>query len=293
MYSNKQRYCGMPKAEHLQRTVSSRRYYESHHLWSLSLSTVSIVGNHIAMVDRRRWPTAAYFHTQHLHYEGDHTSSIFREQIPDHIEETAGQEQQSRNPGQVLSVDERIRELYWSTLQFENDEDFSWDFDRLMGFGSFGIAASYQKRNINGDVVDVCTSCRFVVRSLHEADSRCKIPNTPGRLGGQFSSYWYRQRGISSRSAQFTKPRPHCRPSWIQVFDRRSLSHQRCAFPTAPWRSLSTAAVPGMEVLSGTLRLRKSLRTVVKVQSMGLPPTRGLRLVGLPPVHASMPKHGH
>lgn len=190
----------------------------------LTLSRISIVRNYIDMGDRRRWPTAAYFHTQHPDYEGEHTSSTYREPLPNHVEAIASQEQQSRNPNQVLSVGERIRELYWSTLQFQDDEEVSWDFDRLLGFGSFGVAASYQKRDFHGKVIDVCISCPFAVRSLHEEGSRCKIRNTPERFSCQPSPYGDWPRGVLSRAAQSTKLRSNCRASWIQVSERQSVS---------------------------------------------------------------------
>ena len=111
------------------------------------------------MVDRRRGPTAAYFHTRPPGFHATNELSMHRSGIHERTEQIARELEVSKNPGQLLSVGQRIRELYWSALQFECGDEYLWRFDRLLGFGSFGLVASYEKHNDDGQVVDVCVMC--------------------------------------------------------------------------------------------------------------------------------------
>jgi len=132
------------------------------------------------MVDRRRWPTAAYFHSWNPQFHGTHHLSLYRKNIPDKVDEIAYEQDVARNTGHLLTVGDRIRELYWSALQYEDNDESFWHFDRLLGFGSFGLVAAYEKRNFDGQVLDVCITCvSIVLVSLPEADPCCQIRTDP------------------------------------------------------------------------------------------------------------------
>ena len=112
------------------------------------------------MANRDHRLNAAYFQTKDLHYHSAHTLNIFRSPISSSVEQLALLGANLRNQGQQLSIGDRIRELYWSTLQYEDDQqEWAWEFVRVLGYGSFGIVALYQKRLDDGELVDVCTMC--------------------------------------------------------------------------------------------------------------------------------------
>lgn len=76
--------------------------------------------------------------------------------MPEHVGRIVKKKLHDRNRGQYLSLGMRIAELYYSILGFDDDEA-SWSFDSVLGYGSFGIAALYN--NVNGDVSTV-NSCK-------------------------------------------------------------------------------------------------------------------------------------
>lgn len=56
----------------------------------------------------------------------------------------------------------RIREVYYSNLQFDGNEP-EWTFERPLGAGTFGMVASWMRRQEN-QVIDVSVSDFFVPR---------------------------------------------------------------------------------------------------------------------------------
>lgn len=63
-----------------------------------------------------------------------------------------------KNPEHQLTLGERIRELYHSDLQYDEHE-YAWEFSRLLGHGSFGLAALYRKFDNQGQLGDVSNVC--------------------------------------------------------------------------------------------------------------------------------------
>ena len=78
--------------------------------------------------------------------------------IPQHINHFIREQWDVKNQtNHVLTVGQRIRELYYSELDYD-DSQF-WDFKAVMGFGSFGIAALCEQKVVDQfgqpSVVDV------------------------------------------------------------------------------------------------------------------------------------------
>lgn len=63
----------------------------------------------------------------------------------------ARDEDQKKPNRNYLSSGDWIREIYYSNLQFGGDEDH-WQFDRVLGAGSFGMVASWYKDLGEGQV---------------------------------------------------------------------------------------------------------------------------------------------
>lgn len=87
-------------------------------------------------------------------YQGHHLKNFYRPPIEGtHSGALATVCDHEKNPGSFLSVGQRLREVYHSCMQFEGNED-QWQFTRVLGCGSFGLACLYQRWQ-HGCVTDV------------------------------------------------------------------------------------------------------------------------------------------
>lgn len=87
-------------------------------------------------------------------YQGSHIRNFYRQPIRGtHTGTLAARYDYEKNPGAFLSVGQRIREVYHSCMQYDGHED-QWQFSRVLGCGSFGLACLYQRVQ-NGLVTDV------------------------------------------------------------------------------------------------------------------------------------------
>ena len=76
---------------------------------------------------------------------GTHKPRPFRLPVPESVRTLAEKHEFDKNEGQYLSLGDRILELYHSAFQMKDESDDRWHFHRILGYGSFGIAALYQK----------------------------------------------------------------------------------------------------------------------------------------------------
>jgi len=108
------------------------------------------------MTDRQRWPTASTLLS--TAFQGTNFPAQYRPAEPPAVSRLAGQTWTHKNKDAYLSIGERIQTMYWSALQYDQDES-AWQFTRILGHGSFGIAALYQKWGYNAyalpQIVDV------------------------------------------------------------------------------------------------------------------------------------------
>lgn len=74
---------------------------------------------------------------------------------------------------QYFTLGERIMEMYWTHLSYKDEDNDHWHFNRLLGYGGFGVAALYEKYDNYGDIIDV-SAC---ARPRHNAD--LEVVNRP------------------------------------------------------------------------------------------------------------------
>ncbi|KAK5095792.1 hypothetical protein LTS08_007927 [Lithohypha guttulata] len=79
-------------------------------------------------------------------FYGVHARNADLRPMPLALSQLAERKDSSRNQGQYLTVGQRIRELYYSVLQYRDEDETQWHFRRLLGYGSFGVAALYERR---------------------------------------------------------------------------------------------------------------------------------------------------
>lgn len=105
-------------------------------------------------------------------FYGVHARNADHRPMPLPLSQLAERKDSSRNQGQYLTVGQRIRELYYSALQYGDEDETQWHFRRLLGYGSFGVAALYERREpewaagVGADpVTDVCqrSACYFTL----------------------------------------------------------------------------------------------------------------------------------
>lgn len=92
------------------------------------------------------------FHGNSFH--GHHNPAIMRPVMPSALSRLVQAKLGEKNPEHQITLGQRIRELYYSTLQYDEDE-YAWEFSRLLGHGSFGLAALFTKMTTARQVADV------------------------------------------------------------------------------------------------------------------------------------------
>lgn len=90
-------------------------------------------------------------------YQGYHIRNFYRAPIEGtHTAALAARLDHEKNLSSFLSIGQRIREVYHSCMQLDGRED-QWQFTRVLGCGSFGLACLYQRWQ-HGSITDVSNS---------------------------------------------------------------------------------------------------------------------------------------